>query len=267
MAPKTNGKPDPVRDSATEPTAGLPAVIGNFAVVKIGDPGSVAEIIRENLGGARIGALDLDRIKVPSGGQKAWTLPSISGDQFAGSFEGVILFARDTRRLWRVAFEQRTEAGPPDCASEDGETGRGDPAGVGAPQTFACARCPFAQWGSDPKNQKGQACKQFKLLFVLRPNELLPTVLSVPPSSLANLKKYLLRLTSGQVPYWRVLTRFELEITKNGSNIDYAVVKPSLAGQLNPAEAEVIKSMRAALEPVLKTYSDVEDAEPAAASA
>jgi hypothetical protein len=186
--------------------------------------------IRENLQGERLTERDLDQVRIPAGDATTWKLPTLEGDpESLKTIEGIVVMHRLTRVYWKRSFED-SEGGPPDCYSPDSEHGIGDPG-------IACDVCPNAEFGSDPKGGKGQACQQRRQFFVLR-DGLLPIVITLPATSLKPSRDYLMRLTSRGVKVTDVITRFELERRNDGGpngNIAYAVAKLSLVERLDPA--------------------------------
>lgn len=248
-------------DTTDAPTA--LAVVGNqeFAILKA-EPGKLPALIKDNLGDDNLSAFDLDRIKIPAGGGTAYEVPSLDGETMEKDFAGVIIYHKGGRVYWAEEFTG--QGNPPDCASEDCITGFGNPGGE-------CSQCPFGRFGSDPKGGKGQACKQLKQLFVMRPGDLLPVVVTLPPTSLGAARKFLLRLANNGLPFYAVLVRFSLEKTKNSNGIEYSRVVLSVAERLSPEQAERFKEIRDSLKPHLEQVSVgsddyVTDEEPAEAA-
>lgn len=191
-------------------------------------PDSAQEsLIRANLAGDEVGVGDLDRIKVPSGGGLTWNVPALEGERQEKALEGIILHVARRRAFWRDPQPKGTQ---PDCSSADCVTGHGDPGGP-------CASCPMNEFGSAIRQGGGQgrgkACKEVALLFLLRPGQNLPEIVSVPPGSLKAVKQYRLKL---QVPYFAAITRLELERKSNKDGISFAQIKPTYVGAI-PAEA------------------------------
>ncbi|HDZ38112.1 MAG TPA: hypothetical protein ENH62_07485 [Marinobacter sp.] len=213
-----------------------------FAILKVGMAGML-ESLRENIGDESLAPFELDRVKIPAGGTQAWTIPTVDGEIVAKDFTGVIVYHKLGRVYWRESIDDGGGNTPPDCCSDDNVTGIGEPGGE-------CNKCPFAQFGSSNKG-KGQACKQVKLLFVVRETALLPIVVSLPPTSLKPAKQYMLRLASNALPYYSVLTRFGLEKAINGSGVDYSRAVLSLAERLNPEQAAQFKKLSQELKPQL----------------
>jgi hypothetical protein len=219
-----------------------------FAVLQQGAQ-SVAQALRENLDGEQVGPNDLDRIKIPAGGGTFWSIPTIDGETEAKDFNGIIVAFRTVRSFWRSEFTG--EGVPPDCFSDDGIVGHGDP-GV------QCAACPFNQWGSAEKNTGGKACKERRLVFVLREGDFLPVVVALPPASIAPFKKYLMRLASQGVMYYGAVTRFSLEKDKNSGGITFSKAALSVAEKLDTEATDGIRQYAESIKPLLARVRDEE---------
>jgi len=209
---------------------------------------TVADAVRENVGSGGLRASDLARIRVPAGGGLAWDKPDLEqGTVSASEIQGVIVEQRDVRVYWAKAFAGGSE--PPQCASDDGENGHGNPGGL-------CADCPLAGFGSkvipgQKTKGRAQACRAMKLLFVLEADSLLPTCIVVPPSSLKAVRQYLVGLTSKARPYWSVETVLTLEKTKSADGIVYSRIIARPAGLLDAETTARVRGYRDALLPAL----------------
>lgn len=191
------------------------------------------DIIKENLGGQTIGQGDLERIKFPSSGTTFWQVPTLSGKMApTEAITGIVLMQMQARVYWKSEYNGQNT--PPDCSSKDCVVGTGRPGG-------ACVTCPYSQWGSSPKaDSDAQACKQVGILFVLQPGEVLPTVIPVPPTSLQNMKKFMLKLASKGVKYSHCILSFGLEEAKNKKGIAYSKIAPSVVSMLpDNAKAQI----------------------------
>ena len=191
------------------------------------DTKEVLAVVRENLGNDRITERDLDRVTMPLGGGLSWTVPTLEGEESIKSLEGIIVHWTTPRAYWRLGVDEVGGSAPPDCFSSDGEYGTGDPGGD-------CFSCPMNQWGSAEKGH-GKACKEKRMLFLLRPNSVLPVVVQAPSTSLQPLKKYLYRLSEHVTPYWLVVTRLGLEKAQSGGGITYSRIVPTV-GRIVPEE-------------------------------
>jgi len=174
-------------------------------------PENLGETLAENLGQEGLSIFSLERIKVPSGGGKTWTVPTVSGEMETQNLEGIIIHNNIMRQYYENAFSGG--GSPPDCYSRDGMTGVGNPGG-------ACDKCPLAQYGS--ANDGKTACKMRRLFFVLLPDSMLPVLLNAPPSSLKEARTYLMKLSSIGKVYYKVITRFVLSKEKSSDGIDYS---------------------------------------------
>lgn len=199
----------------------------------------IASIVADNIGdGANLSAFDLERITIPGSGGKAWTLPDGSA---APTFTGVIMAWHNCRGFWAKPFAGGT---PPNCSSMDGLTGHGEPGG-------ACATCKLAQWGSG-RDSSGQACKAMRRLFILLPGQLMPVLLTLPPTSLKPCQRYMLKLTSAQIPFWAAVTEFGLVQTKSQGSIAYSVADFTIKHELPPEEAQAVRALATSMAGLLK---------------
>lgn len=176
-------------------------------------PGNeILDLIASNLGSDQVSEFNLPQIKVPAGGGTSWSIPTATGeDETKAEFEGIIAHTLHQRNYWS---SQDPSGDPPDCTSRDMIRGVGDPGGD-------CATCPMNEFKSS-KNERGKGCKEVWRLFVVRPGEAMPVVVSVPPGSLKAFLKFRLLL---KLPIWQTVTWFGLERTKNADGITYSQIK------------------------------------------
>lgn len=189
----------------------------------------------DNTGG-NIAIGDLDRIKFPAGESIAFAVPTLDGETYLKEIRGVIVFRSNQNAFWKVSKDEATESNsPPDCVARDGANGVGDPGGV-------CAKCPYNAFESAKKG-KGKACKNTVLLFLLPKGSILPYMVSIPPTSLATLRKYFVRLGNAGISYYEVETRISLERKKSALGQDYAHLVISSVQNSPNAESEAAKSL------------------------
>ena len=207
----------------------------SYAIIKA-DAKQLREVVDANLGGQNLTEFDLERVKVPGGGGLTW---EIGDDESSKVLEGIIVHWRDGNAYWEESFDSTGGGTPPDCSSQDGIVGKGTPGGP-------CGKCPFNEFGSgmDAKGKptKGKACKNFRVLFMIRPEELLPIAVIVPPTSLREVRRYFMRLASRAIPYHNLVTQLTLEKTKSEQGIAYAKIKASPGTRLSKEEMTAIKS-------------------------
>ena len=214
------------------------ATIKNYAVVKSDAAQVLSESLRE---GESLGFGDLARIKTPSGGGRAWELPS--GD-VGKTFEGVLLLRQPVRAYWPTSIDDTGGGEPPACSSLDSVTGVGDPGG-------SCASCPMNAWGSAGDGRRGKACRQITRLFFLLPDSLLPVLYPAPPSAFQLAKAYVVRLAAQGVPYHRVITRVSLDAATNQDGVAYSRPVLESMGPIPEKEVPAIAEYREGILPVL----------------
>ena len=214
-----------------------------YLVLKNGS--NIVEVVEENLGSEGVSSYDLDRVKIPAGGATAFEVPTLEGEESVKEIEGIIIFWKTARAYWPEKFNG--ENNPPQCSSVDGEVGQGTPGGY-------CSKCPLAQFGS-AENGKGQACKQMRQLFIVRENDILPLVLTLPPTSIKPAKQYFMRLASKGIKYTHAVTKITLEKAKSGEGITYSKAAFALVKQLEPAVCTKIDAFTESIRPMLETVA------------
>jgi len=216
-----------------------------YAIIGQLEGQSLTELLEENFGpSGGVQPQDLDRISVPTGGAKMWTVETVEGEESVKTIEGVIITHADRRAYYSTAYDGSNN--PPDCSSDDGMIGttvEGD--------TRLCKGCPFDQWGSKDGG-RGKACSQRKNLLVLQGGELLPVVISVPPSSIADMRKYITRLTKAGLGVSSVVTRLGLVGAQNDGGIKYSKIDPVMVRRLEAEELAAVRSYKTALLPAFE---------------
>ena len=191
------------------------------------DIAKAMDIFQHNLRGQKITERDLRRVKVPPQGITIWSIPSTEGDIHTEEITGVLVEYTTPRAYWDKPMDPNTLT-PPNCSSPDGINGiRGDglpgkPGEPGGP----CYLCPFSKYGSDPReDSNGQACKEKRMLFLLRPDSLLPLVVQAPSTSIRNVFDYTMGLANEEeVLFHNVYTMLTLEKVNAGGGIDFGKV-------------------------------------------
>ena len=141
-----------------------------------GDSGFSKEELAEDMEGLQLG---FQRVKIPSGGQVQFELPSDDPDNpdYAKYLDGVIVYSHNANTYWPTG-EDYDDNTPPACQSTDGKLGHGTPGGI-------CASCPFNRYGSDTKGTgRGKACKNQRVIYLLCSGEAMPIQLSLSPTSI-----------------------------------------------------------------------------------
>lgn len=170
-----------------------------------------AEELAEDMDGLQ---MSFPRVKIPGGGSLMFEIPSDDPDNpdYEKALEGVILYNHASCAYW---VDSDDEDNTPICSSVDGKVGIGEPGGV-------CATCMLNQYGTAEKGN-GKACKNMRVLYLLRSGEYMPLQLNLPPTSIkafrdfANLSFMLRRRAT-----YGSLVRIELKKMSNGKE-DYSV--------------------------------------------
>lgn len=229
------------------------AKVDNWAVSTIDDMDGFLSTIASNVGTDGLTPQDLEKVKVPTGGGRRWEVQSPMGDEELEAVEGVIVFHKTTRAFWHKSLDEGGGGTPPDCWSDDAITGHGDIA-ANVPGA-ACAKCPMAQFGTkNDGDGRGQACKLVKLLFVLTPDEMLPKVLQLPPTSFKAAKKFMIGLASRAIPYYGVTVKIGLAQETNPDGLKYSFAQFTMGDRLPDDFAQRMasyaESMRSVFEAV-----------------
>ena len=106
----------------------------------------------------------------------------------------------------------------------------------------ACAHCPLNTFGSKDGESNAKACKESVLLFLLRPNNIIPLLVRVPVTSKPRFLKYSTRLLSTLTPISSVVTRISLERATSKAGKPYALFNFEAVGTLTPEEATHAKA-------------------------
>jgi hypothetical protein len=209
-----------------ETTATALAVIENFSLPVLSD--GIGAAMAEEMEGLQ---LSFPRVKIPSGGGLAFEVPGDDPENPDAVKElvGVIVDHHPVNAYWADKYAGANN--PPDCSSMDGKVGL-DADGNRVP----CNSCQFNQWGS-ADDGRGKACKNMRRVYILREGEMLPLLLTLPPTSLKNLSDYIaLRVVSKGMRSYGVVTKVSLKKAQNAGGINYSQAVFALAGKLAPAQ-------------------------------
>ena len=184
--------------------------------------------------------LQLDRIKIPAGGSTAFEIPTGDSDEpeMAKEITGVILYNHPAYAYYTDKYTGGSN--PPDCSSFDGIHGTGTPGGN-------CKTCPLNKFGSG--DGKSKACKNRRILYILREGELFPVILNLPVGSSGAYKNYVKHLLTQRSSLSRVVTTISLKKAMSESNIAFSQATFKCVRQLTDDEIS-------ALEPLVNQMKD-----------
>lgn len=242
-------------DKTSTELATTGGVIVNYPALNPEASGDFLEVMQENFGdNGGMQASDLDTIIIPAGAGKHWNVPSLDGDDAVKELEGIIVAWSPSRRYWEKGLDDNDgDKGPPDCSSDDGVHGNGayGPRSQGNP-TGECENCPMNQFGSI-EGKDGKACKEYRMIYMLRPETVLPVQVQLPVTSIPPIRKYMLRLSSAGLPYYGLVTKFGLEQVK--SAFEYSRVVPSPGERLSAEERAAAKAYGATIKAAMAKRS------------
>lgn len=189
---------------------GLAPVNSDYAALS----NNALNIIRENLKNQPLSLDIFDVVKSPSGGSTVFSVPGLSGDEAATELSGIVLDYTTPRAYWHTP--EPVEGTPPDCMSVNS---------IISSDGKACAHCPYNDFGSKDGESNAKACKESVLLFLLRPNTILPLLVRVPVTSKNRFLKYTTRLAGALTPINGVVTRITLERATSKGGKPFALFK------------------------------------------
>ena len=189
------------------------------------------DVIRENLKNQQLSFELFDVVKSPSGGSTVFSVPGLSGDEAEKELTGIILDYTTPRAYWDTP--DPVEGTPPVCLSQNS---------IVSHDGKACAYCPRNDFGSKDGETNAKACKESVLLFLLRPNSIIPLLVRVPVTSKARYLKYATRLLSTLTPISSVVTKITLEKATSKAGKPYAIFNFEAVSKLSPEVAVQAKS-------------------------
>ena len=184
------------------------------------------EIIRDNLKNQPLSYDLFDVVKSPSGGATVFEVPGLVGTEAEKELVGIILDYTTPRAYWDSP--DPVEGTPPVCMSHDSLISQ---------DGKICARCPFNDFGSKDGESNAKACKESVLLFLLRPQSIMPLLVRVPVTSKPRFLRYMTRLVGTLTPLNGVVTKITLEKATSKAGKPYALFNFEAVSVLSPEEA------------------------------
>ena len=189
------------------------------------------DIIKANLKNKPLSPELLDTVKSPSGGSTVFSVPGLYGDEAEKEITGIILDYTTPRAYWNTP--DPIEGTPPVCFSTDS---------IVSCDGKACVSCPYNDFGSKDGETNAKACKESVLLFILRPNNILPIMVRIPVTSKPRFLKYTARLVGNMTSINGVVTRITLEKATSKSGKPYALYNFEAVSVLAAEETATVRS-------------------------
>jgi hypothetical protein len=212
----------------------VPTQTKKFALATM-DVENVGSALRENLGGQGLSPFDFAKLSFPTAGGTHWdVVDPLSGEQQAKKeLVGVVFHQSTSRAYWAAEFAG--EGVQPDCFSNDGIVGHGDPGGP-------CRSCLNNRFGS---KGRGKACKETREIYILQEENYLPLVISAPPSSIKIFHNFCVHLGIQGINLHEAVIKFGLTSDKNAEGIKYSKLRLQFFYRLSPEDSEQLKKFRA----------------------
>lgn len=207
---------NPVANTALTPSESGYLALNNNAL----------DVIRANLKNQPLSFDLFDIVKSPSGGSTVFSVPGLAGDEAEKELTGIILDYTTPRAYWDTP--DPVEGTPPVCLSQNS---------IISHDGKSCAHCPYNDFGSKDGESAAKACKESVLIFLLRPNSIIPVLVRVPVTSKARFLKYSTRLLSTLTPISSVVTRITLEKATSKAGKPYALFNFEATSVLSAADA------------------------------
>lgn len=189
------------------------------------------DIIKENLKDQPLSFDLFDIVKSPSGGATVFSVPGLAGDEAEKELVGIVLDYTTPRAYWDTP--DPVEGTPPICMSPDS---------VISSDGKACIHCQYNDFGSKDGESNAKACKESVLLFLLRPDNILPLLVRIPVTSKPRFLKYMARLIGTLTPLCGVVTKITLEKATSKAGKPYALFNFEAVERLGPEETAQAKA-------------------------
>ena len=226
MSGKVQELQQPVEMVAGPDTSLAPVNSGYMALTS-----NAVEIIKDNLKNQPLSYDLFDVVKSPSGGATVFEVPGLAGADAEKELVGIILDYTTPRAYWDTS--DPVEGTPPVCMSRDSLVSQ---------DGKACSRCPLNTFGSKDGDSNAKACKESVLLFLLRPNSIMPLLVRVPVTSKPRFLRYMTRLVGTLTPLNGVVTKITLEKATSKQGKPYALFNFQTVRNLSPEEAAQAKA-------------------------
>ena len=117
-----------------------------------------------------------------------------------------------------------------------------------------CDACYFNTYKSDIKGGAGKGCKNGRRLLFLMKDAQLPSIVTLPPTSIRPFDEYITYLNERSLPFLMVYTRITLEEKRNAMGQPYSVCrfdKPAEPLYLSKADYEKMKMYKLEFEKIM----------------
>ena len=167
----------------------------------------------------------------------------------AKNLTGILVFHHKARGYWETEGQKI-----PTCSSMDGDTGTNENGEI-----YICKSCQLNIFGSG-KDGFGKACKEMRWVYLLQENEIIPSRISLPPSSLGKFDSFITALAQKRIAPVQKVIKLALE-TGESRGFEYSVLaQPEVVGDV-PRESilGLIRMRESVVAAARKAGIDAED--------
>lgn len=132
---------------------------------------------------------------------------------------GIVIFHHKARGYWEEEGQQ-----VPICSSMDGKTGIDENG-----QERPCMGCSKNIFGSG-KDGHGKACKEMRWIYILQEGEIIPSRISLPPTSLGKFDTFVTALAQKKIAPIQKIVTLRLETTESRGFKYSVLAQPEIAG-------------------------------------
>ena len=218
--------------------------ISKWAVV-YKQPEEFEEELREILPvGMELRPSDLAWYRVPGKDGSRWIVRGGGADpddEGPKEVTAIILDRTTPRGFWSSEYGGEGDEAKPDCWSDDGVTGTGNPGGE-------CRTCVFNEWGTAEQfgRGKGKACKEMFQLLLLERDNIFPSFMIIPSTSLKEVHRYFVS-TAGKGGPTAAIVRFGLRKKQTTNGMIVNVVTPKSIEKIPAAHVRRLKEYAQAM--------------------
>jgi len=196
--------------------------------------------IKDNMEGV---VARLPQIKIIHAGQ----LFELPDGEKTEKIKGIILDTNRVNAFWGKTFAETGGGSAPDCWSMNGVSPAKE---CGSNSNIKyCHECDNNLFEEDGHGKK---CKNMKRVHILIGNEQLPYRLTLPPSNLKAIDKYLTGVAAKGIPYQCVVTEFSLKKAVS-SGFEYSEIACKILEVISDVEfAKKIAKMLTEIKPIMR---------------
>ena len=233
-AKKTETKNETAVAVATDP--GEVSIVEKFPALS--SDSEMREVIEANYGAEPMKVSDLISVPTPSGGGTKWIFEDVDGEQEVEELAGLLVYYGVAGVLWAsddpspgsIPYLQTSDLKWAHKIDPNADPGDLDPelieqAWDDDQKAYDWEKLHYNQWGSGKKSI-GKRCQELRNMCILREGELMPLLFRCKPGSLADVSKFIKRLSAKMVPYYRTVIGLKLEKAQSRGGITFSKVVP-----------------------------------------